>query len=39
MTNRLNDDILNMTNPVLTDAPTVKEDTDMSGAKITALYC
>ena len=33
-------DILNATNPVLTDAPTGKEDnTDMSGAKITALYC
>ena len=39
MTNRLNDDILNTTNPVLTDAPTVKEDNNMSGAKITALYC
>ena len=39
MTNRLNDDILNTTNPVLTDAPTVKEDNDLSGAKITALYC
>ena len=39
MTNRQNDDILNTTNPVLTDAPTVKENNDMSGAKITALYC
>lgn len=33
-------DIIETTNPVLTDAPTVKEDnTDMSGARITALYC
>ena len=39
MTKRPNDDILSMTNPVLTDAPTAKEDNDMSGAKITALYC
>ena len=33
-------DIIETTNPELTDAPTDKEDhTDMSGAKITALYC
>ena len=33
-------DIMTSTNPVPTDAPTGKEDnTEMSGAKITALYC
>ncbi len=40
MTDAQNYDILNPTNPVSTDAPTEKEDmTEMSGAKITALYC
>ena len=40
MTKVMNNDILNPTNPVPTDAPTEKEDnTEMSGAKITALYC
>ena len=40
MTGNQKYDILNPTNPVLTDAPTEKEDmTEMSGAKITALYC
>ena len=40
MTDMQKYDILMPTNPVPTDAPTVKEDhTDMSGAKITALYC
>ena len=32
-------DIIKSTNPVPTDAPTKKEDEQMSGAKITALYC
>lgn len=32
-------DMMNPTNPVLTDAPTVKEENEMSGAKITACYC
>lgn len=39
MTRANNYDIMNPTNPVLADAPTVKEDNEMSGAKITALYC
>ena len=40
MTEMMNNGILNPTNPVSTDAPTKKEDiTEMSGAKITALYC
>ena len=40
MTANRKNDILNPTNPVLTDAPTDKEEnTEMSGAKITALYC
>ncbi|MBR6954340.1 MAG: recombinase family protein [Clostridia bacterium] len=40
MTEVQNCAILNPTNPVSTDAPTEKEDmTEMSGAKITALYC
>ena len=40
MTDMQKYDIMTSTNPVLTDAPTDKEDnTDMSGAKITALYC
>ena len=40
MTTAQNNDILAATNPVLTDAPTEKEElTDMSGAKMTALYC
>ena len=33
---------MNPTDPVLTDAPVMKEDTKMSGAnenRITALYC
>ena len=32
-------DIIKSTNPVPTDAPTKKEEEQMSGAKITALYC
>ncbi len=39
MTDARNCAILNLTNPVPTDAPAEKEDNDMSGAKITALYC
>ena len=40
MTDMRKNDIIKTTNPVLPDAPTDKEDhTDMSGAKITALYC
>ena len=40
MTDMRKNDIIETTNPVLPDAPTDKEDhTDMSGAKITALYC
>ena len=40
MTDMRKNGIIETTNPVLTDAPTDKEDhTDMSGAKITALYC
>ena len=40
MTTERKNDILASTNPVLTDAPTEKEDLqNMSGAKITALYC
>ena len=40
MTIARKDDILEQTNPVTRDAPTAKEDnTEMSGAKITALYC
>jgi len=40
MTGMRKNDIIETTNPVLPDAPTDKEDhTDMSGAKITALYC
>ena len=40
MTDMQKNDIIETTNPVLTDAPTDKEEnTDMSGAKITALYC
>ncbi len=40
MTDMQTYDIMTVTNPVPTDAPTGKEEiTDMSGAKITALYC
>ena len=39
MTEQLRYDIINSTNPVPTDAPTKKEEEQMSGAKITALYC
>ena len=42
MKNDLNCDIMDAANPVMTDAPVLKEETEMSGAKgnkITALYC
>ena len=39
MTVQPGNDIINSTNPVWTDAPTKKEEEQMSGAKITALYC
>ena len=39
MTEQLRYDIIKSTNPVPTDAPTKKEEEQMSGAKITALYC
>ena len=39
MTEQPRYDIIKSTNPVPTDAPTTKEEEQMSGAKITALYC
>ena len=42
MKNDLNCDIMVAANPVMTDDPVMKEETEMSGAKgnkITALYC
>ena len=39
MTEQPRYDIIKSTNPVATDAPTKKEEEQMSGAKITALYC
>ena len=42
MKNDLNRDIMDAATPVMTDAPVLKEETEMSGAKgnkITALYC
>ena len=39
MTEQPRYDIMKPTNPVPTDAPTKKEEEQMSGAKITALYC
>ena len=40
MTDMRKNGIIETTNPVLPDAPTDKEDhTDMSGAKITDIFC
>lgn len=39
MTSEANYDMMNPTNPLLSDAPTEKEENELSGAKITALYC